>query len=217
MPEDKSSVDSLLQGLYVRQNGRIFPYGVIRVLSKIIVDDDDDDSGAEFWSKAFVKYGDGSHYAEISDSSQIVHVFRKGIGKGKKIKKVNEIPFKEIKSADVWTVQVGCHGFLHAIGRIGAKFSNDAKVSLALEEALCKAAKGIKPGRFDNSTFIQVDASLAGQTLVEIDLGHSCDEYRVFTQNGKPVACEAKAWLSYDKWSQTPPLIRHMGLGGIIN
>lgn len=64
-------------------------------------------------------------------------------------------------------------------------------------ESLKKAYDGYRPDQLDNSTFVKVDASYAGQTLVEVNVG---EKYHIFTQDGKPVKSKAKKWLCWAKW-----------------
>lgn len=180
-----------LQRCYVRQSGRIFPWGTIRIFNNDVVDNGDEYGGLECWSQDLVKFGDGNYYAETN----LVLPGTLVIFDKKTHKEVATIPFKKIFCTDVHTVKVMPGGFLNSIGKVGMEFEKD--FDWFPTESLKKAFDGQRPDQLDNSTFVKVDASLAGQTLVEVNVG---EKYHVFTQDGKPIKSKSKKWLCWAKW-----------------
>ncbi len=193
------SATEYLRHSVVRQNGRIFPFGVIRTLDAHIQDDpEENDSGLELWSEDLVKYGDGKHYAETKQQSgDKLFVFNKETRM-----EVTTILFSNIFVVDIWTCEVVSGGFLETTGSLGGMFdSDDILDKKDLIVALNMAYRGKSPPYCDNSTFIKVDSGLVGQSLINLDLGDCFDpSHRVFTLDGKLVECEVGQWLSYARW-----------------
>lgn len=197
-----------LRRCYVRQNGRIFPWGTIRIFNNDVVDDGDEYGGLECWSKELVKFGDGNYYAETNMVlPDTLVIFNKNTRK-----EVATIPFKKIFCADVHIVKVMPGGFLNSIGKVGMMFDNEFDGFFPFPtESLRKALRGERPDRLDNSVFTKVDASFAGQTLVEITVGTVSvnAKYHIYTQDGKPVKSKSKKWLCWAKWDpKNDPLKR---------
>lgn len=199
------SAAEYLQHCYVRQNGRIFPWGAIRIFNNDVVDDGDEYGGLECWSKELVKFGNGDYYAETNMVlPDTLVIFDK-----KTCKEVATIPFKKIFCAEVHVVKVMPGGFLNTIGKVGMEFDKD--FDFFPTESLQKALKGERPDRLDNSDFTKVDTSLAGQTLIEITVGTACvnAKYHIYTQDGKPVKSKSKKWLCWARWDpKNDPLKR---------
>ncbi len=185
-----------LRDCYLRQNGRIFPWGTIRIFNNDVVDNGEEYGGLECWSQELVKFGNGNYYAETN----LVLPGTLVIFDKKTRKEVATIPFKKIFCADVRMVKVMPGGFLNSIGKVGMEFSKE--LDLFPTESLQKALKGERPDQLDNSDFIKVDASLAGQTLVKVtvDTAWLNARYHIYMQDGKPIKSKSKKWLCRAKW-----------------
>ena len=187
-----------LHDSYVRQNGRIFPGGVIRIYSDEVQDDGVEGGGLECWSEDLVKFGTDEYCARISrPSADFLVVFNRETGK-----EVAMIPSNKVHTAMVWMVKVMPGGFLDAIGSMETEYPTiHSGMSNLLLGSLEKAIKGERPALLDNSVFVKVDPSLAGQILIKVEIGECCpDKYIVFTKDGKLIESQQESWLSYAKW-----------------
>lgn len=171
-----------LNGCYVRQNGKIFPWGMVRVFDNSVVDDPKDNKyGLAYWSSKLIPYGNENYYAKVINDRIVV--FEKETDK-----KVISIRKDNLfASTSVWVKMVTEMGYLFATGTLGLNFSNN-NWSHTLN-ALKKVAQGQPAPYCDNSPFAKVSEELIGTELIFLDLNLGIEEknYKVFTFDGKPV------------------------------
>ena len=196
----RKSAKNHLRNCYVRQDGRIFPFGIIRILNKSVSDDlRDDSSGLECFSEKLIPYGDGNHYAKMGSNNLLI--FNK-----QSEKKVYEISFYAIFTVKIQTVKVMTMGYLKTTGVIGGFFNNNHFEGLDLDSSLELAAKGKDPKSYDNSTFVSVANKLIGQDLIQVSFfGGKEDDYLILTKDGKLVSHKTSKPLAYTKWGAKMP------------
>jgi hypothetical protein len=182
--------ESGFENSYLIQNGRIFKYGIVMILSNSVLETTVV-GGLECFSEKLLKYSlQQKHYAKMVGRN--IEVFtRKGD------KKVAAIPKKEFRfiHLDPEEVIVAEKGFV-----IGEH-------SKRVLPSLLMALKGKKPSCFDNSTYLRVSAKRAGQKLIEyiFEDGKSL----LLTKEGKVVRHTEDTFLSYERWGEPVPIRKH--------
>lgn len=183
-----------LDGSYVRQNGKIFPWGMIRIYSEHVLDDlGDDHGGLAVWSPDLLDYGSERYCAKIDHGS--VLVFEKETDKH-----VKTIGKKSLFStANVSIKKVVDMGYLQWVGELGLSDDNgdDWKPWL---DALRKVSRGEPPSILDESAFVKVSEELIGKKLIALNFGNGTDpDYRIFTFEGKAIEFKVTYPLSRKK------------------
>lgn len=174
--------DFLINGTYVRQNGKIFPFGLIQIYSNGVVDNpEDEDNGLSLWSEKLLQYGNGNFYTKISDNN-ILQVFSK-----ENDEKIEDILIEDIFiPSEVWVNKVIETGHLRIIGILGSYF--DDVDDPWLLEYFKKIDKGENVPYTDNGPFERVSKDLVGQELISIVFqSHPNYECKIFTPNGEIV------------------------------
>lgn len=189
---------------YIRQKGKIFPWGSVRILDESVPDNTRDAySGLWVFSEKLLPYGKGLHYATIVDQKIIVR--RKSTNR-----KVCILEESEVATAvDVDVVIVASHGYLNDLGPIGMRFSKPLQKKRDFKE-LYNAECGERPTHFDNSPYVKVSTKYLGQKLVTIDLSAADTprkgEFKIFTFEGKPIPDFTVVYpLSFKKWGEPLP------------
>jgi hypothetical protein len=183
----------LLQGSYVREDGKIYPWGMIRIYSNVVQDNPNDSyGGLACWSRKLMPYGDGKHYARIVGEN--IDVFSKETSE-----KIATISTKNIiTSTGVDVARVREMGYLQVTGMLGMMFSRNDDWSSELN-ALRKASKKEPLPYRDNSAFVRVSEALTGKDLIQLDLGMGRNrKYKVFTFEGNPVKIKVSRPLRFD-------------------
>ncbi len=192
---------------YVVNDGQIYPWGVIRIVSYGAIREHDDTDGTSvlsqglaMWSPKLLKYGDGNFYAQINERGRKVLIRRKAT-----MKKVASIRFKDFKSGEVGRHDVGQDGFLYYWIDMGYKEWGVSRKrdNLEMDKRLRKAMAGEDPGYYDNSTFTLVDKKYAGQQVIAVnDSGHG-KTFAVYTLQNESIPFQELCPLSFKKWGKT--------------
>jgi hypothetical protein len=188
---------------YVRQKGKIFPFGAVRIYANSEFDDEEDDYGGLWlWSKNLLPFADGKHYAQMANNGLLI--FNSGTKK-----KVKTIPFKALRGVEVEVYFVSVYGYLDDLGDYGMEFDKPMSGKRYFQKVK-KAADGIRPNSFDNSHFIQVSIRFEGQKVVAISpdtivTNPSKKDFKIFTLKGEQIEdFEVSYPLSYKQWGVEP-------------
>ncbi len=214
--------------LYLRiaREGKIDPWGTIRLLSKMTEETGEQDfkslifqAGLPVWNERLVQYGKVGTYCAVNDKNTVDVVAEDG-------SIVEEIPHVDFRGVRVQKTCVHSSGYLlhilepiHGSGKlqdivrtvreIMQHTPNDAV------EALMQVQRGERPTHLDNGSFTYVDKTFVGQELIELeDREHiSRDPHKprslVYTENGIRIPSKSHRPLSYAKWDPTHPSAAH--------
>ncbi|MFH1170675.1 MAG: hypothetical protein V1704_03915 [Candidatus Vogelbacteria bacterium] len=195
----RMEIDEHLSKSYVRQNGRILPWGCIRILDLRVHDPDDDSSGLECWSEKMLPYGTGEFYAQIDSTSPTVIVCSRTDGQ-----KVVSIPFTDFYGCDVRTSVVAPNGYLINAGSGGRRYKDlpddVCKENENLITALSTALAGKMPRICDNSCFVRVSPRYAGEEVVCIYTG-LLPRY-VLSMGGTVIKSQVHQPLAVRRWRE---------------
>lgn len=175
----------ILKNSYVRQNGKIWPFGMVSVFANHVKFDDtkNDSLGLFFWSEELLPYGNENYYAKICDG--VIKVFHKKTGEPVKI--ISNL--KVIHSNSM--VIVEDFGYLRKIGAFGNEIKDlDDEFHEDVKKALKAVAEGKTPPFYDIRPFHKVSEELIDSKLISFNLDYTKpDSLRVFTLEGKEVEC----------------------------
>lgn len=202
------SAHSHLNHCYAIRDGKIDPWGTIRILADGVKDSGDfgDSSrtplsvqtGLVVWSEKLVPYGNDCYRARVTENT--VQVYGTStVGNSF----VEEIPHHEFLIVKVSEAVVHDDGHLESFCSGPDRFGWEPWKS-----ALRQAAAGERPGFLDNSPFTQVDEKFAGQRVIELSWGLSLLTpagygVAVFTKSGERISSKVHWPLSYAKWEPT--------------
>lgn len=170
--------------------GKIFKYGTLRLLFDFVIETQIPNQGGLHFSPALVKYGQQVGHTARVNGNFVEVLDAKG-------RVVEFIPGAQLKYVN-----------LYGIGLVtDSGFLDDLNLDKRYIFALAKAERGEKPDVFDNSSFVKVDKSLAGQKLYVLRFfGFSDgkdDKAKAFTIDGQEeVACTVEQPLAYEKWGE---------------
>lgn len=201
------SAHSHLNHCYAIRDGKIDPWGTIRILADGVKDSGDfgDSSrtplpvqtGLVVWSEKLVRYGSDLYHARVSENT--VQVFGRSTVP---YSLVEEIPHDEFLVVNIHEALVHDDGHLESFCSGPDRFGWEPWKS-----ALCQAAAGERPVFLDNSSFAQVDEKFAGQRVIELSWGLSLTPgsygVAVFTKSGERISSKVHWPLSYAKWEPT--------------
>lgn len=195
------SAHSHLKHCYAVRDGKIDPWGTIRILNNGVVDSGDRpgiplpvQTGLVVWSKKLVQYGSDLYHARVSENT--VQVFGRSTIP---YSLVEEIPHDEFLVVDIHEALVHDDGHLESFCSDPDRFGWEPWKS-----ALRQATAGERPGFLDNSPFAQVDKKFAGQRVIELSWGllltPGSYDVAVFTKSGERIPCKVHYPLSFAKW-----------------
>ncbi len=194
----------ILNSSYVRQKGKIFPWGAFRTFHNS-VDEDLRDTYAGLWlyNKKLLPYGKGNHYAKILNGELVI--FSKP--SGHKVAFLQEEDLHPVRSLDV--VLVSLYGYLDYLGDYGMR-SRTPLLGKRRIKMIHKAEQGIRPPSFDNSEYVKVPEKYIGQKLITIDLGVTektqKKTFKIFTFDGEQVTnFTISRPLAFKKWGVEEP------------
>lgn len=199
-----------LRDSYAISNGKIDPWGTIRVLVNGVADPGNRPNvpfcamnGLVLWSEKLVRYGNGQYYVKVLENT--VGVF------DKKNLLVEEVSHDEFEAVEIMEALIHDDGYLEKfIERPEVRWKNIYGV------ALRQAATGEKPKFLDNSPFIKVntDDKFSGQHVVVLSWGiRSNYNATVFTKDGESIPSRVYYPLSFAKWEPRGDGAKH----GITN
>lgn len=181
---------------YIRQGGRILPWGMIRIFNNHVIDDpENNEAGLAFFSSELLPYGSEKYYAQIVVDK--VAVFEK-----KSNKKMCSIREKNLYPAIyVTTQEVVRGGYLFASGFYGQAPFQDVDWEPTLQ-ALEKATEGDYSPLLSDRTFLKVSKNLEGESLILLDLNLDCEESssKLFTFTGTPVYFQVEHFSEKKEW-----------------
>lgn len=144
-----------IKDCYVRLGGKIFPWGGVRILNRLVKDSRNPEKGVALWSYELLKFGKGGFFAEVSVYGNIT-VRRKKDGK-----RVATLKSSEFHEVEVGTARVTCNGYLYDLSDVTIRGQKEASVEEQDQWAkeFDKANAGKITG-IDNSTYVRVSAHL---------------------------------------------------------
>jgi hypothetical protein len=188
---------TLLTGSRVIDGGKIYPFGIVRVLRIGQMSEENDMSGLEVWSPELIAYGNPEYLAEVIGEKIIVRHKKTGV-------QVKTVKFSECSTCHVWQCIVSEGGFLNTVGSMMFLFISHTDIKPY--SALKKAVKGEDPGYYDNSTFTQVNEKHLGKRVFSFSIEELSNDVFVFDEDGYLIESESDNWLAYDRWGlKTPP------------
>ncbi len=168
---------------FIRRGGKIFPFGLIKILSNGVKDPPADDYlGLGFWSEKLLPFGGDKYYAKIMGD-------KVGILTRQADVLVETIDCSDFECAtEIYTVEVKDKGFLKPVGFFGARrWTADRLKSGVIRRKI--AFSGDEQDK--NHPSAQVSEDFIGFELVFLGLSDNNldlkDRCLVFTEEGKPV------------------------------
>lgn len=174
----------LLDYSYVRQYGKIWPFGAISIFHEKTIDHLDNDSiGLFLWSQELIAFGGGEHFAKIING-QIVIFDKKN---KQEVQTILESSLKIVSQKII--MKVSESGYLKKISFFGEKnnpFFVDEDLNL---KEIKVVHNGKKPLFYNNRAFYKVSPDLEGSNLLYLgfDYGNLKTEKIFFPENGKEV------------------------------
>ena len=174
----------MLKNSYVRQGGKIWPFGMVSVFANHVkFDDTENDSlGLFFWSEELLPYGNENYFAKICDGE--LKVFCKETGEARIISNLKVIHSNSM-------VIVEDFGYLRKIGAFGNEIKDlDDEFHEDVKRALRAVAEGKDAPFNDVRPFHKVSEEFLGSRLISFNLDYTKpDSLKAFTLKGKEVAC----------------------------
>ncbi|MBP6974555.1 MAG: hypothetical protein KBB54_01280 [Candidatus Pacebacteria bacterium] len=195
-----------LKNSYVRQKGKIFPWGAVRILDNSVPESNDAYAGLWIYSEKLAPFRKGKHFAKIEDGQLMVY-------SKKNSRKSVTISSKEVHSAsDVDVELVDLYGYLNNCGSIGMRFKKPLLDKFTIK-LLRNAEAGERPTSFDDSSYVRVSTKYLGQKLVTIDISKSMEpqkgKFMIYTFDGKLIPEFTVVHpLSFKKWGEPRPDLR---------
>lgn len=184
-----AGADEYLSRSCVQQDGRIFPWGCIDLLT-----------GQRCWSKSLLPYGTDVFYAQINQTSPTVVVRSRTDDQ-----EVTSIPFSAFCVCTAWVSVVAPNGYLLTVGLAGddGKFEAEPwRISHQKElvTALSNALVGKMPSYRDNSCFVRICPRYVGKEVVTIQAGgvHRC----VLGLDGTVIKYQVHRPLALRRWQE---------------
>ncbi len=208
------SAHSHLKRCYAIRDGKIDPWGTIRILLNGVVDPGDCpgtpicvQTGLVVYSEKLVQYGNGQYRAKVLENT--VQVYG--------TKTVNNSYVEEISHDKFLVVEIH-EALVHDDGHLESYcFAPDRRGRQPLKKALEQAATGKKPTLLDNSPFVQVDKKFAGQTVIELSWELRVDHAAVFTKLGERIPSKVHHPLSYAKWEPKSEFAKYGVVDSVTN
>jgi hypothetical protein len=205
---DNPDVSMLLKGSFATRNGRIDPWGTIRILmegasesgtvhiraGRVVL------PGVPIWSQKLLKFKDPMYRAIVQDGMIVVKA-------GTAIVKTlspSDCAFVEIREYLVLE-----EGYLQSVSLRAESPQHCYDVARSLRQA----GQGRPPSSMDNSTFVRIAERFASMEVLELEFSprdRNRTEHRmVFTKDGKRIPHKEEHPLSFARWNTSHSLARY--------